>query len=104
MEDCLCGHFQPGNGLCEVYVLSETSVQIHGIHFAKPLERNDIFNAPAHLLVPTLRFSIQQIYLVWYIYGGSDFALLKSSKVFLQGILFSMYEIFWMTVVSNRCR
>jgi hypothetical protein len=62
-------------------VLTDTPIQIHENHFSKPLERNDILNAPAHLPVPTLRFSIRQISVVWYIYGGSDFALPKPSQI-----------------------
>jgi autophagy-related protein 2 len=73
---------KPENGICEVHVLSETPIQIHDNYFAKPLERNDILNAPSHLPVPTLRFSIRQISVVWHIYGGSDFGLPKPSKTF----------------------
>ncbi len=73
--------FKPQNGLCEVHALSETPIQIHENHFSKPLERNDILNAPAHLPIPTLRFSIRQLSVVWHIYGGSDFALPKPSKI-----------------------
>lgn len=72
--------FKPENGVCEVHVLGDTPIQIRENHFAKPLERNDILNAPAHLPVPKIRFSIRQISIVWYIYGGSDFAQPKPSK------------------------
>ncbi|MCC7159986.1 MAG: hypothetical protein IT281_10685 [Ignavibacteria bacterium] len=61
--------------------MSDTPIQVHENHFAKPLERNDILNAPAHLPVPTLRFSVRQISVVWHIYGGSDFATPKPSTI-----------------------
>lgn len=70
-----------------MHVLTDTPIQIHENHFSKPLERNDILNAPAHLPVPTLRFSIRQISIVWHIYGGSDFAMPKQSKLFLFHLL-----------------
>ena len=76
-------HQKPENGVCEVHVLSDVPIQIQENHFAKPLERNDILNAPAHLPVPNLRFSIRQISMVWHIYGGSDFTLPKPSKALI---------------------
>ncbi|CAF0936928.1 unnamed protein product [Adineta steineri] len=82
----------PENGLYEVHVLSETPIQIHENHFPKPLERNDILNAPAHLPVPTLRFSIRQISIVWHIYGGSDFALPKPNDSHQQPVQLNINE------------
>ncbi|CAF3407371.1 unnamed protein product [Rotaria socialis] len=82
----------PKNGVCEVHVLSDTAVQIHENYFAKPLERNDILNAPAHLPVPTLRFSIRQISIVWHIYGGSDFATPKPNDSHEQPIQLNINE------------
>lgn len=71
----------PQNGPCEVHVLGETPIQIHENHFAKPLQRNDILKAPAHLPVPKWRISVREISLNWHIYGGSDFAQPKPSKI-----------------------
>ncbi|UJR38243.1 hypothetical protein I4U23_030916 [Adineta vaga] len=82
----------PENGLCEVHVLGNTPIQIHENHFAKPLERNDILNAPAHLPVPTLRFSIRQISIVWHIYGGSDFTLPKPNDSHQQPVQLNINE------------
>ncbi|CAF3441805.1 unnamed protein product [Rotaria sp. Silwood1] len=82
----------PKNGICEVHVLSETPIQIHENHFAKPLERNDILNAPAHLPVPTLRFSIRQLSVVWHIYGGSDFAIPKPNDSHEQPVQLNINE------------
>ncbi|CAF1606489.1 unnamed protein product, partial [Adineta ricciae] len=82
----------PENGLWEVHVLGNTPIQIHENHFAKPLERNDILNAPAHLPVPTLRFSIRQISIVWHIYGGSDFTQPKPNDSHQQPVQLNINE------------
>ena len=78
----------PQNGVCEVHVLSETPIQIVENHFAKPLQRNDILKAPAHLPVPKWRISVREISLNWHIYGGSDFAQPKPSKISLSDLEF----------------
>ncbi|CAF3761845.1 unnamed protein product [Rotaria sordida] len=91
----------PKNGICEVHVLSETPIQIHENHFAKPLERNDILNAPAHLPVPTLKFSIRQISIVWHIYGGSDFAIPKPNDSHEQPVQLNINESVRFTLTSN---
>ncbi|CAF0882237.1 unnamed protein product [Didymodactylos carnosus] len=63
----------PQNGVCQIHVLTDQTIHINDNHFSKPLERNDILNAPSYLPVPTFRFSIRNLSLVWFIYGGSDF-------------------------------
>ncbi|CAF0862579.1 unnamed protein product [Didymodactylos carnosus] len=63
----------PQDGVCQIHVLTDQIIHINENHFSKPLERNDILNAPSYLPVPTFRFSIRHLSLVWYIYGGSDF-------------------------------
>ncbi|CAF4183246.1 unnamed protein product, partial [Rotaria sp. Silwood2] len=91
----------PKNGVCEVHVLSDTPIQIYENHFAKPLERNDILNAPAHLPVPTLKFSIRQISVVWHIYGGSDFAIPKSNDSHEQPVQLNINESVRFTSISG---
>ncbi|KAJ8044621.1 Autophagy-related protein 2-like B [Holothuria leucospilota] len=43
-------------------------------HFSKPLGRSDQLKAPAHFPDALQMYTVQELTIVWHIYGGNDFA------------------------------
>ena len=65
-------NFQPRDGQPEVKNLDETPIQIKEDHFNKPVGRGDQLNSPPEFPTPVMRYTLQEMTLVWHMYGGND--------------------------------
>nr|XP_054759186.1 autophagy-related protein 2 homolog B-like [Lytechinus pictus] len=68
------------NGEPEVKVLDDGPITIKQDHFAPPRTRGDQLNAPLDFPAPTMRYTLQEMTVVWHIYGGHDLRSLGSTK------------------------
>ena len=62
--------------------LDDSPIHIKEDHFNKPLGRGDQLNAPANFPTPIMKYTLQEMTLVWHIYGGNDLgvAQVKTKK------------------------
>ena len=70
---------QPRSGEPEVRVLTDKPIELIENYFTVPLGKVDILQAPKHYPKPVLRYTIQEMSLVWHLYGGEDFGTGKSN-------------------------
>ena len=69
----------PGTGIKspsgepQVRVLTREPITIIDNHFTIPLGKVDQLKAPKNFPVPESKYTLQELTLVWHIYGGSDF-------------------------------
>lgn len=57
----------------EVRVLTITPVVVVENHFSKPTGKTDFLKAPLHYPAPVYKYTLREMTLVWYMYGGLDF-------------------------------
>ncbi|XP_045166071.2 autophagy-related protein 2 homolog A-like [Mercenaria mercenaria] len=55
-----------------IRVLVTAPVEIKDNHFSKPIGRTDLLKAPENFPQAESRYTLKELTLVWYIYGGSD--------------------------------
>lgn len=69
----------PGTGIKspsgepQVRVLTEDPVVIVDNHFSVPLGKVDQLRAPKHFPAAVLKYTLQELTIVWHMFGGSDF-------------------------------
>lgn len=69
----------PGTGIKspsgepQVRILTRDPISIVDNHFTIPLGKVDQLKAPKNFPVPESKYTLQELTLVWHIYGGSDF-------------------------------
>ncbi|KAK3878072.1 hypothetical protein Pcinc_017284 [Petrolisthes cinctipes] len=69
----------PGTGIKspsgepQVRILTQDPIIIIDNHFTVPLGKVDQLKAPKHFPVSLLKYTLQELTVVWHIYGGSDF-------------------------------
>ena len=64
---------QSRDGEPVIRVLTEEPIQVVDNHFPQPLGKLDLLRAPEHFPTPVQRFTLGDMSVVWYMYGGSDF-------------------------------
>ena len=64
---------QPPDGEPVVTQLHPGPIVVQDGHFSQPLGSTDLLRAPAHFPVPSSRVVLQEVSLVWHLYGGRDF-------------------------------
>lgn len=69
-------NFQSRDGEPTVKVLVP-NISLLENHFSKPLGRSDQLKAPAHFPDALQMYTVQELTVVWHIYGGNDFAEAK---------------------------
>ena len=70
--------FQPRDGEPKIRVLHQEPIHVVDNHFSLPLGKTDQLKAPEHFPPAVQRYTLREMSLVWYMYGGSDFSTLKS--------------------------
>ena len=75
--------FQPKDGEPKIRVLHQEPIQVVDNHFSLPLGKTDQLKAPEHFPPAVQRYTLKEMSLVWYMYGGSDFSTLKSRCIVL---------------------
>ncbi|XP_071501504.1 autophagy-related protein 2 homolog B-like [Diadema antillarum] len=77
-DEEFCVLDDPGMGVLrtsgepEVKLLDQDPVTVDQDHFAPPISRGDQLNAPLDFPTPTMRYTLQEMTVVWHIYGGYD--------------------------------
>ncbi|XP_022099406.1 autophagy-related protein 2 homolog B-like isoform X2 [Acanthaster planci] len=86
-DEEFCVLDDPGMGVLrtqgepEVQCLEDTPIAIQEDHFARPLGRGDQLNAPAHFPTAVMKYTLQEMTVVWHIYGGNDFGPASPRKL-----------------------
>lgn len=70
----------PRDGEPKVRKLVDTVITLSDNHFAQPLGKSDQLKAPEHFPAAVSRYSLREMSLVWYMYGGQDFGSWQKSK------------------------
>ncbi|CAG7725322.1 unnamed protein product, partial [Allacma fusca] len=65
--------FLPRFGEPEVRVLATEPIEIIDNYFTVPMGKVDILQAPRHYPKPVIRYTVQEMSMVWHLYGGEDF-------------------------------
>ncbi|XP_021359493.1 autophagy-related protein 2 homolog A-like isoform X1 [Mizuhopecten yessoensis] len=63
----------PRDGEPSIRVLVTDPIEIKENFFSQPLGRTDLLKSPDHYPLAEQRYTLKEMTLVWYIYGGSDF-------------------------------
>ncbi|KAK3609284.1 hypothetical protein CHS0354_037995 [Potamilus streckersoni] len=63
----------PRDGEPSVRVLTQTPIEIKDNYFAAPSCRTDLLQSPNPFPVADRRYTLKELNLVWYMYGGKDF-------------------------------
>ncbi|XP_006819260.1 autophagy-related protein 2 homolog B-like, partial [Saccoglossus kowalevskii] len=63
----------PRDGEPEVKILSDQTIKIVKNHFSLPTGKTDLLKPPDHFPPAVCRYTLKEMSLVWYIYGGRDF-------------------------------
>jgi autophagy-related protein 2 len=71
---------QPKHGEPEARVLTEEPIRLIENYFCPPAGKMDILKAPKHYPRPVMKYSLQEMTIVWHLYGGSDFSNSPSRK------------------------
>ncbi|XP_077993352.1 autophagy-related protein 2 homolog A-like [Glandiceps talaboti] len=71
----------PRDGEPKVTVLEPGPTKIVNNHFKIPATKKDILKAPDHFPDALYRYTVKEIALVWYLYGGKDFESTADEKV-----------------------
>ncbi|ELU17929.1 hypothetical protein CAPTEDRAFT_154368 [Capitella teleta] len=61
------------DGEPRVRLLTSKPIEIRDHHFAMPLGKADLLKAPDHFPNAVLRYTLKEMSVVWYMYGGRDF-------------------------------
>ncbi|XP_071797968.1 autophagy-related protein 2 homolog A-like isoform X2 [Asterias amurensis] len=85
-DEEFCVLDDPGMGVLrtqgepEVKSLDDTPTVIKEEHFARPLGRSDQLNAPTGFPTPVIKYTLQEMSIVWHVYGGNDFGPVSAKK------------------------
>ncbi|XP_038074084.1 autophagy-related protein 2 homolog A-like [Patiria miniata] len=86
-DEEFCVLDDPGMGVLrhqgepEVKCFDDNPVSIKEDHFTRPLGRGDQLNAPVHFPTPVGKYTLQEMTVVWHIYGGNDFGPASQQKL-----------------------
>jgi len=61
-------------------VLTEEPIRIIDNYFTVPIGRTDILKPPKHYPNAVMRYAIQDVGVVWHLYGGEDFVPTKGKS------------------------
>lgn len=68
----LSSTIQPNDGEPAIRVFINTPIEIKDNYYCKPIGRTDLLKAPENFPLAESRYTLKELTLVWYIYGGSD--------------------------------
>ena len=68
----ICLIYQANDGEPAIRVLVNGPVEIKDNYFSKPIGRTDLLKAPENFPLAECRYTLRELTVVWYIYGGSD--------------------------------
>lgn len=71
--------FQPKSGLPEVRILANPVVVVDN-YFNLTMAKADLLLAPKHYPAPIYRYALQDMTLIWHMFGGTDFCSKKVDK------------------------
>ena len=71
---------QPRDGEPTIRVLTSDPISVIDDHFSRPLDKTDQLKAPEHFPPAVYRYTLREMSLVWYMYGGKDFHSSPRSK------------------------
>lgn len=60
--------------------MTNEPVRVIDNHFSVPLGKTDILKPPKHFPIPTLRYTLCEMTIIWHMYGGSDFRPIDKEK------------------------
>ena len=69
-------------------------IEVKDNHFAMPLGKTDLLKAPDHFPPAVTRYTLKEMSLVWYMYGGRDFASSPPS----QSMIYIYYILYTYTI------
>ena len=76
---------QSRDGEPRIRVLTDSPINIMDNHFELPMGRVDQLKPPKYYPAPVYRYTLQEMSLVWFMYGGHDFSDKK-------GIVYHIYR------------
>ena len=71
---------QPRDGEPTVRILTADPINLKDDHFNRPLDKTDQLKAPDHFPPAVYRYTLREMSLVWYMYGGQDFESSEKSE------------------------
>lgn len=74
--------FQPKDGEPCVRVFTTDPIEIKDNHFSQPTGKTDLLKAPDHYPTADYRYTLKELTVVWYMYGGRDFSDAPKSTSF----------------------
>lgn len=63
---------QSKDGEPEIRVFIDKTIEIKDNYFSKPIGRTDLLKAPENFPLAESRYTLKELTVVWFIYGGSD--------------------------------
>jgi autophagy-related protein 2 len=66
--------FQPRDGEPCVRVFTTDPIDVKDNYFSQPLGKTDLLKAPDNYPPAEYRYTLKELTVVWYVYGGSDFS------------------------------
>ncbi|XP_041353099.1 autophagy-related protein 2 homolog A-like isoform X2 [Gigantopelta aegis] len=82
----------PRDGEPAIRVFIKEPLSISDNHFSQPLGKIDQLKAPEHFPAPEKRYTLIELTLVWYLYGGKDFGGKHKDLKKLDGDLTSQFD------------
>lgn len=83
-EVVLFAFSQPKNGCPQVRMLTDEPIRIIENHFSVPPGKSDVLKAPDHYPDPLFLLTLQEMSLVWHLYGGNDFKKSKTLFIYIK--------------------
>lgn len=71
--------FQPRDGEPCVRVFATDAIEIKENYFSQPTGKTDLLKAPDHYPTAESRYTLRELTLVWFMYGGKDFTNVPKS-------------------------
>ncbi|ESO82945.1 hypothetical protein LOTGIDRAFT_197758 [Lottia gigantea] len=72
--------FQPKDGEPAVRTLTNEPIVIIENYIAPPIGKTDLLKQPDDFPTPDSRYTLKELTVVWYMYGGKDFGMANRSK------------------------
>lgn len=64
---------QPKGGIPEVKIFTSDPIEIKDNHFSQPHGKTDLLKAPDNFPNAEYRYTLKELTIVWFMFGGSDF-------------------------------
>ena len=68
-----CFILKPRDGEPSIKCLTSEPIRVTDNHFGMPVGKTDQLQPPEHFPQAVYRYTIKEMSLVWYMYGGADF-------------------------------